>query len=69
MLYKLIRILLFFVNWPVFISIAILYVDFVTIIFINLCMSVRAQNIIQFLNINNKKNILGDAKIWIFLSH
>jgi hypothetical protein len=61
---KLIRILFFFVNWPVLIFIAILYVDFVDIIFIDL--SVGAQNIIQLLNVNMYINILGDAKVSIF---
>jgi hypothetical protein len=46
-----------------------LYVYFVAIIFIDLCILAGIQNIIQFLSININKNILGDTKIWIFLSN
>jgi len=55
---NLIKIGFFFVNWLVLISIAIFYVDFIAIIFIDLCMSTGAQNIIQLLSVNINKKIL-----------
>ena len=59
----------YLVNWLIIISIAMLYVYFVAIIFIDLCMLAGIQNIIQLLSININKNILGNIKIWIFLSN
>jgi hypothetical protein len=45
------------------ISITILYVDFIFIIFIDLCMSTGAQYIIQLLSVNINKSIFSNAKI------
>ena len=66
MLWYLVRIFFFIINWIVISSITIFNVDIIIIIFIDMCLFARAQNNIQLVCVNINKTIIENMKIWIF---